>query len=425
MSDQHQFLMPSTVTISAVVTKQSLKKDGTYPIRIRVTFKRKYKLLSTNLVAEKRQLSRSLEITDPVLSDSVSTIVRQMRGAVNTLNPYELESMDVSDVVSRIEKALSHDNGKAFSLDFPDYCEKVVANKSRAARMNYICAIHALSDFLGTAHFDISVISSSMMRRFEQHLRDKHGDSARAVTLYTSAIAAVHKKAREEFNNEESDEVNIKNPFDYYKCPKRVFSAEHRDIDIEIVKQMLSMRDALIGRERLGVDLFLISFALMGMNTPDIYKCVKPKDGIITYNRTKTMNSRPDKAEMRVRIEPCVEPLLTEYKDGGRLAFNFHERYSTYENLGRAANIGLKAFSERIGVPKIDFYSARHTWATIARSKQVNIDKSTVNDCLCHVDVSMRVTDIYVKKDWSLLWDANAKVLALFDWPGQHQNESS
>ena len=59
-------------------------------------------------------------------------------------------------------------------------------------------------------------------------------------------------------------------------------------------------------------------------------------------------------------------------------------------------------------------YAARHSWATIAY--EIGIPMEIINDCLCHVDVKMAVTDIYIKKDWSKRWDANRKVLEQFDW---------
>lgn len=62
----------------------------------------------------------------------------------------------------------------------------------------------------------------------------------------------------------------------------------------------------------------------------------------------------------------------------------------------------------------LTLYCARHTWGTVARSAMCRIDKSIVHEALCHVDGSMRVTDIYAEKDWSVIWDANARVLSLF-----------
>ena len=52
----------------------------------------------------------------------------------------------------------------------------------------------------------------------------------------------------------------------------------------------------------------------------------------------------------------------------------------------------------------------------MARSSEVGIDKCTVHEALNHVDSNMTVTDIYIDRDWSVIWNANKKVLSLFDW---------
>ena len=70
-----------------------------------------------------------------------------------------------------------------------------------------------------------------------------------------------------------------------------------------------------------------------------------------------------------------------------------------------------------LGPPNLQFYAARHTWATTARSRLLNIEKETVHEALNHVDLKMRVTDMYIEKDWSVIWEANRKVLELFKWP--------
>jgi len=64
----------------------------------------------------------------------------------------------------------------------------------------------------------------------------------------------------------------------------------------------------------------------------------------------------------------------------------------------------------------LEYYAARHSWATIARSKKVGIEKAVVHEALNHVDLIMKTTDIYTDRDWSVIWEANKKVLELFDW---------
>ena len=50
------------------------------------------------------------------------------------------------------------------------------------------------------------------------------------------------------------------------------------------VENMVDTRKQITGkRERRAVDAFLLSFALMGMNSPDLYSCSAPIKGVITY----------------------------------------------------------------------------------------------------------------------------------------------
>ena len=76
----------------------------------------------------------------------------------------------------------------------------------------------------------------------------------------------------------------------------------------------------------------------------------------------------------------------------------------------------MALIAERVGMDSLTFYAARHTWATIARSAAVGIEKATVHEALNHVDRDMRVTDIYIDRDWSVIWKANEKVLKKFTW---------
>jgi integrase len=141
------------------------------------------------------------------------------------------------------------------------------------------------------------------------------------------------------------------------------------------------------------------------------------KDNVITYNRRKTTTRRQDKAEMRVMIEDCILRLTEKYRDtdGGRL-FGFYRHYSNKKGFNLAINKGLKQIGKMLEIEDLEFYAARHSWATIASSSAVGIDKYTVHEALNHSDSRMKVTDIYIDRDWSNIWNANKKVLSMFKW---------
>ena len=102
---------------------------------------------------------------------------------------------------------------------------------------------------------------------------------------------------------------------------------------------------------------------------------------------------------------------MEKHKDyTGKRVFRFYQMYNTANNFNRAINKGLKQIGEALKVDDLEFYAARHSWATIALNK-VGIDKYTVHAALNHVDEAMKVTDIYIERDFMNENKANAKVV--------------
>ena len=79
-------------------------------------------------------------------------------------------------------------------------------------------------------------------------------------------------------------------------------------------------------------------------------------------------------------------------------------------DLNKSINIGLKQIGNELGIDDLQFYSARHSFATIA-ANDLRIDRYTVNLMLNHTDNSMKVTELYIKEDFGPINDANKKLL--------------
>jgi len=161
-------------------------------------------------------------------------------------------------------------------------------------------------------------------------------------------------------------------------------------------------------RGRIAKDCFMLSFYLLGMNSVDLYNGVEVIDGRITYERAKTRTRRKDNAEISVKVEPEALELLKKYMENDKT--QFHSLYSNALNFNKAINIGLKEISKHTGISNLMFYAARHSWATIAVN-DLGIDKYVVHQALNHSDETMKVTDMYIKKDWTRIDEANRKIL--------------
>lgn len=400
-------------TVAPVILDNVWKSDGTNFVRLRFTLRREKKYLRTNVLVKKSNLDKKGNISDVSIREKVEGLVNSTQRILSDIDTEALPNMSLDEVVKYVQRR--HEDAQGFKLDFLEFCDQIISEKTGQSQKTYRSAINSFRQFLKKDKLDISGVTSTLLRQYQRWLEAKYGEGARAVSAYTNCLSFIHGQARLRYNDEETGVVRIKNPFQFYK-PAHQKQSKHRSVDAELIQKMIDLRGELRGREKLGVDVFLISFALMGMNAPDLYTCAKPQKGVIHYNRTKTRSRREDGAEMFVKIDKRIQPILEEYlAESGEFAFNFKERYTTYLIFGQNVNAGLRHFTKRIGLDKrLTLYCARHSWASIAY--QAGVNKSLINDGLCHVDRDMKVTDIYIKKDWSVLWNANAQVLDVFKW---------
>ena len=84
-------------------------------------------------------------------------------------------------------------------------------------------------------------------------------------------------------------------------------------------------------------------------------------------------------------------------------------RSKNYESFYDSVITGLRRLKKRLGWDVLQFYQFRHSWASIARN-ELGIDKATVDEGLNHVGDN-RIADIYIKKDYRHINEANRKVI--------------
>ena len=70
----------------------------------------------------------------------------------------------------------------------------------------------------------------------------------------------------------------------------------------------------------------------------------------------------------------------------------------------------MKEVGKEIDEEGLTFYAARHTMATIAFN-ETDIDKMTIHDMLNHQLPVYKITDIYIKKDFRKINEANFKLI--------------
>lgn len=285
--------------------------------------------------------------------------------------------------------------------------------------------------FIGKEELDINLVTSDFLEQFKLFLnkeRDarikklkqqgKRVTSNRTLSLYLISIKKLFNEAKKKYNKPDKNLILIPHsPFENFEIPKQE-ATRKRAIPADIIKKVwkLPYKDMKKGykstcRYNLAKDCFIISFCLMGINSADLYNATEMKDNTIIYNRTKTKDRRLDGAKMMVDIPKIIQPIIDKYRDKtGKRLFNFYQYYCDEKGFNKAINYGLKEIGSILGIDDLEYYAARHSWATIALNK-VSIDKYIVHAALNHIDDSMKVTDIYIERDFVNENKANAKVV--------------
>ena len=394
------------VTLKALIRKGKMRADKTWNVLIRLTYDRRVKYIATNEFVEKKDITASGRIKNMAVVERCEDLIRVYRKRIGELN-LEVNDMDIDDVVRYVTMKRN-----AGGLSFTGYAEKWLEESEAKGKKNYRSAVNALKRFVGREEIMFDEVTVNLMRGFEKWL----GDKPRAASLYCSAIVKMFNDAREYYNDEDNDVVLIKHSLRRYHAPKPAV-AEQRALPQVAGRRIYRLPYGGKGTKGrcsvhdLALDCYRLSFCLMGMNSADLWAAEDYEDGMIVYHRAKTKDRRSDGAEMRVVVPDVVRDVFERWRDAdGERVFSFHCRFSTPENLNKSINEGLKAVGREVGVEGLQFYSARHSMATIALN-DAGISKWLVNDMLCHVDPAMKVTELYIKKDYRPINEANERLM--------------
>ena len=333
--------------------------------------------------------------------------------------------------IDEVMEYLDCEQLKQQTIDFIKFSREWIASSTIKGAPNYTTAINALVRFIGKEILDVNQITLDFLEQFKSFLnkereartkklmaQGKRVPSNRSLSLYLISIKKLFNEAKKKYNKKDKNLILIPNsPFEDFTIPKQE-ATRKRAISTDIIKKIwkLPYKDMKKGykatcRYNLAKDCFILSFCLMGINSADLYNATEMKGNTITYYRTKTKDRRLDNAKMVVDVPQIVLPLIEKYKDkAGKRLFNFYQYYADEKAFNKAINYGLKEIGALLNVEDLEYYAARHSWATIALNK-VSIDKYIVHAALNHIDDSMKVTDIYIERDFVNENKANAKVV--------------
>jgi integrase len=422
-------------TLKDVIIKHHEKEDGTFNVKIRLSHRRQTAYISTIYTVIKKQLSKDYEIKDVTVKKSLILLIEEYQDFINTSrsNLDLLSAKELADYLVA-QRQRKNENGK---IDFIVYGRKyadrfpIKEGRVNNSAKNIHTTLNSLVDFFERERIDFTDITAQNLKKFEMFLKsprkmvrkDRFGGDVtikkkplvNGVIEQMSNIRRVFNAARFELNDEDNGEILIHHyPFGKYKLPKKKI-VEKRSLSPE---QIAKIRDydnpKKVKNLDYARDVFMLHFYLIGINGVDMIE-LKPenyRNGRIAYNRSKTEGRRADSAFISIKVEPEAQELIEKYKDptGARLLM-FQKKFKNERTFNQGINVALKMLSEKLDFEeKVTTYFARHSWATIARNV-CRISSDDIGIALNHTSRDHQITDLYIKKDWSMVDEANRKVI--------------
>ena len=361
------------------------KRDKTRKVYMILSHKGTRKRIPMNITIKECDLSRNGNIKS-------NDIQRDIDDKINILKNklYDLEKNIVDKNVDA-EWLYSNLNDKSKTLDFFEYTKRWIEKSSNKGKGNYSIMLNSFYRFLKSDTLTFSDIDYKLLNNYKDFLTGH----PRAQSLYLGCIRHIFNEAIREYNTDDN-KVITNNPFNSFTIPKSISMTKNRIISDDNLVKLFNFH----GTRRVGMarDCYILSFCLIGMNSVDLYECTSYSKGVLSYDRAKTRDRRVDNAHIEIIVPNIVKPIFEKYKGSSRV-FDFYKKYSNAANFNKHINKGLHIIADTLGIPHFDFYSARHTWASIARNR-LGIDKYTIHEALNHVS-DMDITDIYIQKDYT------------------------
>lgn len=412
------------------------KADKTIPLHLLITHNATKATTATAYSIPASQIKRKkIPANNPTLLEVMVKVVGPLQEKINKIQ--DSEDMTARELLKAAQTMIEREKNEL--INFFTFCAKHIAKLHKDGRQgsakNFQTTLNALQDYTGRNYLYTSEITAKYIKGFQDYLqrprRIERMNQGKTTTIqrppvtpvgvnnYIKDFRTMFNACRAAYNDEDSGYMPIPHyPFARIKMLQISAKRGYRAISADELRRIIAVPDESLSRlGQLAKDMYLLSFYLIGINPIDLYTLRKSevKDGRVSYQRTKTKGRRTDGAYISIAIPPQADEIAQRYKSGTGYDYflRFKEiQYTDSKNFIRAVNDGLKELKKvcDITIDKFTWYSARHTWATIA-CNDCGLSESDVAKALNH-STTHKVTATYIKMDWSIIDRMNEKVIS-------------
>ena len=266
----------------------------------------------------------------------------------------------------------------------------------------YETAINSFTRFRKEQDVPLDEVDSDLMMAYEAYLKSK-GICPNSSSFYMRNLRAIYNRAVDKELTEQ------RNPFKhvYTGIDKTV----KRAVPLSVIRQIRDLDLNLHPAMDYARNIFMFSFYTRGMSFIDM-AFLKKKDlqnGVLSYRRHKTNQ------QLFIKWEKPMQELIDKFDTSGTpyllpiIKNCDNDARKQYKSDAHRVNQSLKKIGKMLGLGiSLTSYVARHSWASIAKSK--NIPIATISEAMGHDPEN--TTRIYLASlDTTVVDKANSLIL--------------
>ncbi|WP_297448660.1 site-specific integrase [uncultured Alistipes sp.] len=405
------FYSKDGISVAPVIDSSHPKQNGLYPIKIRVTYRRKRKYYPTSksltieqwnninsakshaLIAVRKDIENSYNIVRSVVEDLAST------------GYFSLEMLNM-----RLRGATSHTVNTAFRAKI----EALKESGQAGTMMCYDTVLKGLERFSNN-HINFADVTVAWVGRYADFLR-KENKAQTTISIHLRTLRAILNEAKRNGIIRESQY-----PFGRGRYEIQEGEGRKMALTVEQIGMIAKYDD---GNEATAKyrDYWLFLYLCNGINVADFVK-LKFRDiinGEICFVRQKTERTTKTRKEICVIVSermqdiidrrgnsPAPNQFIFPILNGQEDAFTL--RLKT-KYLTRAINKRMAEIGKKLGIGNISTYTARHSFATVLKRAGVNI--AYISESLGHSD--LKTTENYLASFEREEREKNAQLLTQF-----------
>lgn len=330
------------------------------------------------------------------LEEAVRKDVKRLRSIIAHLERVEA-AYSAEEVVSRYQSPKDMHGFMAFGHTLVGQLKQI--GKPHTA---YATAINSFARFRKDQDIPLDEVDSDLMMAYEAYLKS-NDICPNSSSFYMRNLRAIYNRAVDKELTEQ------RNPFKhvYTGIDKTV----KRAVPLNVIRQIRDLDLSLYPAMDYARNIFMFSFYTRGMSFIDM-AFLKKKDlqnGVLSYRRHKTNQLLFIKWE-----KPMQELIDKSYTTDTSyllpiIRSSDKDARKQYKNEAHQVNHNLKKIGNMLGLTiSLTSYVARHSWASIAKSK--NIPISIISEAMGHD--SENTTRIYLASlDTTVVDKANSLIL--------------